>query len=169
MIMSVSGKTPDTARAAFIAENASLIGDVTLKRNSSVWFNAVLRGDSSSIVVGEESNIQDGCILHADEAFPLNVGNHVTVGHAAVLHGCTVGDGCLVGMGAIVLNGAVIGKNCVIGAGALVTGSKVFEEGQLVLGSPAKAVRPLTSDEIANSEKAAAHYAKLAREYAGLS
>ena len=169
MILSVRGKTPDTKHAAFIAENASLIGDVTLKRNSSVWFNAVLRGDSNTIDIGEESNIQDGCVLHADEGYPLVIRKGVTVGHGAVLHGCTIGDGSLVGMGAIVLNGAVIGKNCMIGAGALVTGGKVFEDGQLILGSPAKAVRPLTPEEIEGCGKAAAHYVRLAGEYAVLS
>ena len=165
MILPFNGYTPDTGQAAFVAENASVIGNVSLMKGSSVWFNAVLRGDSSFIEIGEESNIQDGCILHTDEGFPLKIGNGVTVGHSAVLHGCTISDGCLIGMGSIVLNGAVIGKDCMIGAGALVTGGKVFEEGQLILGSPAKAVRHLTSEEIEGLRKATAHYVMLAGEY----
>ena len=165
MILSYNNITPDTEGAAFIAGNASVIGDVVLKKNSSVWFGAVLRGDSNIITVGEESNIQDSCVLHADEEFPLTVGKGVTVGHGAVLHGCTVGDGSLIGMGAVVLNGAVIGKGCMVGAGALLTGGKIFEEGWLILGSPAKAVRPLTPEEAEGLKKAAAHYVRLAEEY----
>ncbi len=165
MILPFNGQVPDTVQAAFVAENASVIGNVSLQKGSSVWFNAVLRGDSNTIEIGEESNIQDGCILHADEDFPLKIGNGVTVGHGAILHGCTISDGCLVGMGSIVLNGAVIGKNCMVGAGALVTGGKIFDEGQLILGSPAKAVRPLTPEEIEDCRKAAAHYAELAKKY----
>ena len=166
MIISYRGKTPQTGQAAFVAENAAVTGDVTLGKDSSVWFSAVIRGDGPHIEIGERSNIQDGCVLHADPGYPLTVGIRVTVGHGAILHGCEVGDGSLIGMGAIVLNGARIGKNCIVGAGALVTGGKEFEDGMLILGSPAKAVRRLTPVEIASNLSSAKHYAEQAKEYA---
>lgn len=166
MIISYHGKTPDIERAAFIADSAAVTGDVTLGKDSSVWFSAVIRGDGPHIDIGEESNIQDGCVLHADPGFPLTVGRSVTVGHGAILHGCTVGDSTLIGMGAIVLNGVVIGNNCIVGAGALVTGGKVFEDGMMILGSPAKAVRRLTEDELARLKLPAEHYVQQAKEYA---
>ena len=166
MIIPYGGRTPDTEKAAFVAETAVLTGDVTLQKDSSVWFGAVIRGDGPHIEIGTESNIQDNCVLHADEGFPLAVGAGVTVGHGAILHGCTIGDGSLIGMGAMILNGAVIGKNCIVGAGALVTSGKVFEDGSLILGSPAKAVKQLTPDEIAGIKKSSAHYVEQAKEYA---
>ncbi|MBR3749649.1 MAG: gamma carbonic anhydrase family protein [Firmicutes bacterium] len=166
MIISYHGKTPQTGQAAFVAENAAITGDVTLGKDSSVWFSAVIRGDGPHIEIGERSNIQDGCVLHADPGYPLMVGSRVTIGHGAILHGCTVGDGSLIGMGAIVLNGAKIGKNCIVGAGALVTGGKEFEDGMLILGSPAKAVRRLTPVEIASNLSSAKHYVEQAKEYA---
>ena len=166
MIISYHGKTPETGLAAFVAENAAVTGDVTLGKDSSVWFSAVIRGDGPHIEIGERSNIQDGCVLHADPGYPLTVGSRVTVGHGAILHGCAVGDGSLIGMGAIVLNGAKIGKNCIVGAGALVTGGKEFEDGMLILGSPAKAVRRLTPVEIASNLSSAKHYVEQAKEYA---
>ncbi len=166
MIISYHGKTPQTGQAAFVAENAAVTGDVTLGKDSSVWFSAVIRGDGPHIEIGERSNIQDGCVLHADPGYPLTVGGRVTVGHGAILHGCEVGDGSLIGMGAIVLNGAKIGKNCIVGAGALVTGGKEFEDGMLILGSPAKAVRRLTPVEIASNLSSAKHYVEQAKEYA---
>ena len=166
MIISYHGKTPETGQAAFVAENAAVTGDVTLGKDSSVWFSAVIRGDGPHIEIGERSNIQDCCVLHADPGYPLTVGSRVTVGHGAILHGCEVGDGSLIGMGAIVLNGAKIGKNCIVGAGALVTGGKEFEDGMLILGSPAKAVRRLTPVEIASNLSSAKHYVEQAKEYA---
>ena len=166
MIISYHGKTPQTGPAAFVAANAAVTGDGTLGRDSSVWFSAVIRGDGPPIRIGERSNIQDGCVLHADPGYPLTVGSSVTVGHGAILHGCTIGDGTLIGMGAIVLNGAKIGNNCIVGAGALVTGGKEFEDGTLILGSPAKAVRRLTEEEIASSLNSAEHYVLQAKEYA---
>ena len=166
MIISYHGKTPEAGQAAFVAENAAVTGDVTLGKDSSVWFSAVIRGDGPHIEIGERSNIQDGCVLHADPGYPLTVGGRVTVGHGAILHGCEVGDGSLIGMGAIVLNGAKIGKNCIVGAGALVTGGKEFEDGMLILGSPAKAVRRLTPVEIASNLSSAKHYVEQAKEYA---
>ena len=165
MILEYKGKAPDIEKAAFVAENAVVTGDVTLQQDSSVWFGAVIRGDGPHIEIGERSNIQDGCVLHADPGYPLTVGSKVTVGHGAILHGCTVGDGSLVGMGAIVLNGAKIGKNCIVGAGALVTGGKEFGDGNLIVGSPAKAVRKLTPVEIASNLSSAKHYVEQAKEY----
>ncbi|MEE4278056.1 MAG: gamma carbonic anhydrase family protein [Halieaceae bacterium] len=130
----------------FVAPNAAVIGRVTLQPESSVWFSCVLRGDVESIEVGEGSNVQDGAVIHADPGFPTRIGRNVTVGHSAMLHGCTVGDGSLVGIGAVVLNGAVIGRGCLIGANALVTEGMQIPDGSLVLGSPA-AVRKTLSDE----------------------
>ncbi|MDP6375531.1 MAG: gamma carbonic anhydrase family protein [Pseudomonadales bacterium] len=132
----------------FIADSASVIGSVTLKHNASVWCNAVIRGDKEPIVVGEGSNVQDCAILHTDPGFALVVGDNVTVGHQVVLHGCTVGEGSLIGMGAIVLNGARIGRNCVIGANALVTEGKEIPDNSMVLGSPGKVVKTLTDEEM---------------------
>ena len=131
----------------FIAPNAAVIGNVTLHNNTSVWFSCVLRGDAERIEVGEGSNIQDGTVMHADPGFPMVVGKNVTVGHNAMLHGCSVGDGSLVGIGAIVLNGAVIGKGCLIGANALVTEGTEIPDGSLVLGSPAKIKSQLSEEQ----------------------
>src|ERR1700760_320070 len=125
----------------WIAPNATVIGRVTLKRNASVWFGAVLRGDNEPIVVGEESNVQDGCVLHTDAGTPLTIGKAVTVGHLAMLHGCTIGDNSLIGIGAVVLNGARIGKNCLIGAKALIPEGKEIPDGSLVVGAPGRVIR----------------------------
>ncbi len=131
----------------FIAPNAAVIGDVTLHENVSIWFSCVLRGDSECIEVGANSNIQDGTVLHADPGFPMIVGENVTVGHNAMLHGCTIGDGSLVGINAVVLNGAQVGKGCLIGANALVTEGMVIPDGSMVLGSPAK-IKSTLPDEV---------------------
>ncbi len=131
----------------WIAPTATLIGRVTIKKNASVWYGAVLRGDADSITIGENSNVQDGAILHADPGYPLTVGDSVVIGHMAMLHGCTIGDGCVIGIGAIILNGAKIGKNCLIGAGALVTGGKDIPDESVVMGSPGRIVRQLTDDD----------------------
>ena len=165
MIIPYKGKTPEVEEAAFVADNAVISGDVTLRKNSSVWFGAVIRGDGPHTDIGEETNIQDGCILHADPGCPLIVGKGVTVGHAAILHGCQIGDSSLIGMGAILLDGSVIGKNCIVGANSLVTGGKVFEDGMLILGSPAKAVRKVTEAEIAHNRASAAEYVEKGGEY----
>jgi len=144
--------------SVWIAEGAVVVGDVTLAENVSVWFTAVLRGDTESLTVGANSNIQDGAVCHADPGFPLIIGEGVTVGHRAIVHGATVGDDSLIGMGAIVLNGATIGDNCIVGAGALVTQNKDFPDNSLILGSPAKVVRALTEDEIAANRRSATEY-----------
>ena len=145
--------------AYYILKGAVVSGDVELGENVSVWHNAVLRGDSGKITVGENTNIQDLCILHEK----TTVGKNCTVGHGAILHGCTVGDGCLIGMGAIVLNGAVLEEGCLVGAGALVTGKTVAPRGSVLLGSPAKIVKTLTDEEIAAQTESAMHYVTLAQ------
>jgi len=148
---------PDTGEY-WIAPNATVIGDVTLKKNASVWFGAVLRGDNDPIVVGENSNIQDNSVLHTDTGSPLLIGDNVTVGHMVMLHGCTIGDGSLIGIGAIVLNSAKIGRNCIVGAGALITEGKEFPDNSMILGSPAKVVRTLTDEQAGAFAAGALHY-----------
>lgn len=156
---------PQVHPSAFVADTARVIGRVTLAEDSSVWFGAVLRGDTDPITVGRGSNIQDGSVLHADIGVPLTIGEYVTVGHQVMLHGCTIGDESLIGIGAIVLNGARIGRHCLVGAGALVTEGKVFPDGSLILGSPAKVVRPLTPQEIEGLRQSARHYIENARRF----
>ena len=154
---------------AWVADNAQVIGDVTLAENASIWFGVVARGDTSTISVGRGSNIQDNSVLHADHGMPLVIGENVTVGHQVMLHGCTVGDGSLIGIGAIVLNGAKIGKHCLVGAGALVTEGKEFPDGSMIIGSPAKAVRQLSPEQIEGLKMSAQHYVSNAARYkAGL-
>ncbi|HCS29118.1 MAG TPA: gamma carbonic anhydrase family protein [Spongiibacteraceae bacterium] len=142
----------------FIAHNATVIGNVTLSELVSIWFNVVVRGDAEKISIGARSNIQDASVLHADPGFPLQIGEDVTVGHKAMLHGCTIGDGSLIGINAVVLNGAKIGKGCLIGANALVTEGTEIPDGSMVLGSPAKIKRALSDDEQAALKMSAAHY-----------
>ena len=149
----------------FIAPSAAIIGDVTLKRGASVWFGAVLRGDNDRIEVGEMSNIQDGAILHTDPGIPLIVGDRVTVGHRAMLHGCRIGDNTLIGIGSTILNHATIGSNCIVGAHALVTEGKEFPDGSLIFGSPSTLVRSLRADEIESLKTAADVYVKNSRRY----
>lgn len=157
---------PALGPGAWVAPSADLIGDVRLGNRCSVWFGAVIRADNTPIVIGDESNIQDGAIGHSDPGAPLTIGARVTVGHQAILHGCTIGDGALVGLGARVLNGAVIGERCLVGAGALVTEGKSFEPGMLIVGSPARVLRPLGDQELAMLELSAAHYVEKAAHYA---
>lgn len=154
-----------THPSAFIAPGAIVIGDVTLGAGVSVWFNAVLRGESESLRIGAGSNIQDGAICHADPGLPLIIGEGVTIGHRAIAHGATIGDNSLIGMGAIVMNGARIGSQCLVGAGALVTEGKVFRERSLILGSPARVIRAVTDDEIAMMRRTAADYVVKARAF----
>jgi carbonic anhydrase/acetyltransferase-like protein (isoleucine patch superfamily) len=142
----------------WIAPNAVVIGHVILKKNASIWFGAVLRGDNDPITIGENSNVQDNSVLHTDAGSPLIIGDNVTVGHNVTLHGCQIGDGSLIGMGAIVLDGARIGRNCLVGAGALVTERKEIAPNSMVLGSPARVVRELTPEEVAGLSKGAPHY-----------
>ena len=149
---------PSLHPETFVAEDASVIGDVALEQGVSVWPQAVLRGDNEPIRIGQHSNVQEGAVLHADPGFALTVGRGVTIGHQAMLHGCTISDGALIGIQAVILNGAVIGKNCLVGAGAIVTEGKVFPDNSLILGAPAKVVRELTPQAIAAMQRNAAEY-----------
>ena len=158
--------TPRLAEGAWMAPSADLIGDVRLGPRASVWFGAVIRADNTPIVVGEESNIQDGAVCHSDPGFPLTIGARVTVGHQAILHGCTIADDCLIGMGARILNGAVIESECIVGAGALITEGKRFPSGSLIVGAPARVVRQVTDEEKQMLRVSAAHYAEKATGYA---
>jgi carbonic anhydrase/acetyltransferase-like protein (isoleucine patch superfamily) len=157
---------PTLAAGAWAAPSADLIGDVRLGTRASIWFGAVIRADNTPILIGADSNVQDGAVGHSDPGAPLTIGARVTVGHQAILHGCTIGDQALVGMGARVLNGAVIGANSLVGAGALVTEGKCFEAGMLIVGVPARAIRPLREQEIAALALSAEHYALKAAQYA---
>ena len=159
---------PRLAEGAWTAPSADLIGDVRLGPRASVWFGAVIRADNTPIVVGEESNIQDGAVCHSDPGFPLTIGAQVTVGHQAILHGCTIADDCLIGMGGRILNGAVIEPECIVGAGALITEGKRFESGSLIVGAPARVVRQVTDEERQMLRVSAAHYANKAQRYAAV-
>ena len=168
-LYSIGEFEPRLGEGAWAAPSADLIGDVRLGRRASVWFGAVLRGDNTPLILGEETNFQDGSVGHSDEDFPLTIGARVTVGHQAILHGCTVADDCLIGMGARILNGATIEPECIVGAGALVTEGKRFERGSLIVGAPARVVRQVTDDERTLLRQSAAHYAeKAARDAAEL-
>jgi carbonic anhydrase/acetyltransferase-like protein (isoleucine patch superfamily) len=158
--------SPTLAAGAWAAPSADLIGDVRLAERASVWFGAVIRADNTPILIGEESNLQDGAIGHSDPGAPLTIGARVTIGHQAIVHGCTISDHCLIGMGARILNGAVIGPECLVGAGALITEGKSFEGGSLIVGVPARVVRPLTDEEKVAIRVSAAHYAEKAVRYA---
>jgi carbonic anhydrase/acetyltransferase-like protein (isoleucine patch superfamily) len=162
----IGGAAPQLGEAAWAAPSADLIGDVRLSARASVWFGAVIRADNTPILLGEDSNFQDGAIGHSDPGAPLTIGARVTVGHQAILHGCTISDDCLVGMGARILNGAFLGPECLVGAGALVTEGKRFEEGGLIVGSPARLVRPLSEAEKQALRVSAAHYVEKAARYA---
>ena len=162
----IDGLAPSFSEGAWAAPSADLIGDVRLGPRASVWFGAVIRADNTPIIIGAESNVQDGAVGHSDPGAPLMIGDGVTIGHQAILHGCTVHDGALIGMGARVLNGAVIGARCLVGAGALVTEGKIFEPQMLIVGSPARAIRALTEHEVAALAVSAAHYADKAAHYA---
>lgn len=164
-IFRIQDHTPEVHPSAYVAESADVIGQVTLSEGSSVWSHVTLRGDNEPIVLGLRSNVQESAVLHTDIGFPLTIGADVTVGHQAMLHGCTVGDGSLIGIQAVVLNGARIGKNCLVAAGALVTEGKVFEDGMLIMGSPAKAVRPLNDVDLARMHMGTALYVTKAQQY----
>jgi carbonic anhydrase/acetyltransferase-like protein (isoleucine patch superfamily) len=162
---SLGDLTPHIDPSAFIAAEATVIGAATLQAGASIWPGAVIRADNEPIAVGEQSNIQEGAVLHVDKGKPLTIGRQVTVGHQAMLHGCTIEDGSLIGIQAVVLNGAVIRRNSLVGAGALVTEGKTFPERSLILGAPAKAVRTLSDEEVAALQRSAADYAERAGHY----
>lgn len=164
-VYELDGQAPKLGPGAWVADSAQVIGKVTLEENASVWFGTVVRGDTEHLYIGRRSNVQDGSVLHADAGVPLHIGEEVTVGHKVMLHGCTVGDGSLIGIGAVVLNHARIGKNCLVGAGALVTEGKEFPDGSMILGSPAKAVKQLSPEQIAGLRRIAQHYVDNAALY----
>ena len=156
---------PTIPASAYVAPEATIIGNVILGENASVWPGVVIRGDNDSITIGNGSNVQDGAVMHTDRGFPLTVGHNVTIGHQVTLHGCTIGDGSLVGIQAVVMNGAVIGKDCLVGAGALVPEGKTYGERKLILGSPAKVIRELTDEDIEKMHSAAPGYVRRQEMY----
>lgn len=161
----IGAKAPQIDASAWIAPNAMVIGDVRLAANSSVWWNCVLRGDNDPITIGTNSNVQDGSILHTDEGIPLTIGNNVTVGHMVMLHGCTIGDGSLIGIQSVVLNRSVIGKDCLVGAGSIVTEGKSFPDRSMILGSPAKVVRELSEENASRLSMSAESYVQRGQDY----
>jgi carbonic anhydrase/acetyltransferase-like protein (isoleucine patch superfamily) len=168
-IYRLDDETPRIAPTAWVADSAQVMGHVELQEGASVWFGCVLRGDNELLQVGSRSNIQDGSVVHSDPGFPLTLGADVTVGHQVMLHGCSIGEGTLIGIQSVILNGARIGAHSLVGAGSLVTEGKEFPPGSLIVGRPAKVVRPLTDEEIAKLVKTAAHYVDNARRFrAGL-
>lgn len=157
--------TPDIHPSAYVTESANVIGKVRIEANASVWFGVTIRGDNELITIGEGSNVQENSVLHTDPGMPLTIGKNVTVGHQAMLHGCTVGEGSLIGIQAVVLNGAKIGRNCLVGAGALVTEGKEFPDNSLIIGAPAKAVRTLSEDDVARMQRGTQTYVARAQAY----
>lgn len=165
-IYELDGYSPSLTDSTWVADSAQVIGRVELAEEVSIWFGAIIRGDQPEYVrIARGTNIQDACVLHSDPGQPLSVGAHVTVGHRAVLHGCTIGDGSLIGIGAVVLNGARIGKHCLVGAGALVTEHKEFPDGSLIVGSPAAVKRTMSAEQIAVLRESAEHYIANARRF----
>ena len=168
-IYRLDDRAPRIHASAWVADGATVIGEVELEEESSVWHGAILRGDSALIRLGKRSNVQDGSVIHADEGIPATIGDGVTIGHLVMLHGCTIGDGTLVGIGAVILNHARIGRNCLVGARALVTEGKEFPDGSLIVGSPAVAVRSLSAAQVERVNLAATHYVDNAKRFrAGL-
>lgn len=166
-VFALDGVTPSLPEGGcFIAHNATVLGNVKIADDAGIWFGAVLRGDNESIRIGRGSNIQDLCVLHTDPGFPLTIGEGCTIGHRAILHGCTIGDHTLIGMGATVLNGARIGRHCLVGAGTLVTEGKEIPDNSLVIGAPGRVARVLTNEEIVRLHRSAEHYAANARRFA---
>jgi carbonic anhydrase/acetyltransferase-like protein (isoleucine patch superfamily) len=157
--------SPQLAPSAWVADSAQVIGRVRLAEGSSVWYGAVLRGDNDWITIGARSNVQDGTVMHTDMGFPLTIGEDVTIGHQVMLHGCTIGDGSLIGIQAVVLNGAKIGRNCLVGAGAVVTEGKAFPDNSLILGTPAKVVREISPEQAARLKHGALHYVENAQRH----
>jgi carbonic anhydrase/acetyltransferase-like protein (isoleucine patch superfamily) len=166
-IYQLEDDVPQIAPSAWVADTATVIGRVVMDEGASVWYGAVLRGDNDAIRLGRNTNVQDGSVLHTDEGMPLTLGDNVTVGHQAMLHGCSIGDGTLIGIQAVVLNGAKIGRHCIVGAGALVTEGKEFPDGSLIVGSPAKAVRMLKPEQLDMLAHLAAHYVEQTRRHRG--
>jgi carbonic anhydrase/acetyltransferase-like protein (isoleucine patch superfamily) len=166
-IYQLEDQVPQIAASAWVADSASVIGRVRMDDGANVWYGAVLRGDNDLIHLGRNTNVQDGSVLHTDHGFPLTLGDHVTVGHQVMLHGCSIGDGTLIGIQAVVLNGAKIGRNCIVGAGALVTEGKEFPDGSLIVGAPAKRLRPLRPEQLEMLAHLAEHYVEQTRRHRG--
>lgn len=164
-IYALGDKTPRFGESCWVAHNATVVGAVEAGRNVNIWYNVAIRGDNDPITIGDNTNIQDGSILHTDDGVPLHIGADVTVGHMAMLHGCTIGDGSLIGINAVVLNRAVVGKNCIIGAKSLIPEGKVIPDRSLVVGSPGRVIRELSDADIAALKANAAHYVANARRY----
>lgn len=152
--------TPEIDASAYVTDSANVIGKARVEAHASIWFDVTIRGDNELITISENSNVQEGCVLHTDPGFPLTVGKNVTIGHQAMLHGCIIGEGSLIGIQSVILNGAKIGKNCLVGAGALVTEGKEFPDNSLIIGSPAKAVRTLSEEDIARMHRNTDNYVK---------
>lgn len=165
MIKKFKDKMPKLNDEVYISETAVVIGDVTLKKNVNIWFGAVLRGDEAPISIGENTNIQENCVIHVDYGNNVIIGEGCTIGHGAIIHGCNIKNNVLIGMGAIILNGAKIGNNSIVGAGSLVTQNKEFEDGVLILGSPAKVIRKLTDEEIKENKEACLNYLVISKEF----
>ncbi|OOM13559.1 gamma carbonic anhydrase family protein [Clostridium saccharobutylicum] len=164
MIKSFMNKKPTLEEEIYVSETSVIIGDVTLRKKSNVWFGAVIRGDEESIVIGERTNIQENSVLHVDKTHNIEIGDGCTIGHGAIIHGCKIGSNTLIGMGSIILNGAKIGNNTIVGAGSLVTQNKEFDDGVLIIGNPARAVRKLTEEEIKGNKNACLNYIELSSE-----
>jgi len=165
MIYAYKEHTPDVKQAAFVAESAEIAGEVYAEQDSSFWFHVSVRGDLAPVYIGKGSNIQDNTVLHVADDLPVKIGENVTIGHNAIIHACSIGDNCLIGMGAIVLDGAEIGKESIVGAGALVTQHKKFPPHSLLIGSPAKVARELTQEEVDSIRRNSTEYIELAKEY----
>jgi len=164
-IYQLNDRVPVIPKSCYIAEEAVIIGDVVLGERVNIWFGAVLRGDNEPIVIGDDSNVQENCVLHTDPGAPLTIGRNVTIGHQVMLHGCTIGDGSLIGIQAVVLNKSVIGKDCLVGAGAVVTENKSFPDRSVIFGSPAKVVRELNEENAARLAGSAASYVTRGQNY----
>lgn len=164
-IFQIDEHRPYIHPSAFVAQDSTVIGKVVLREGTSVWPQAVLRGDNECIEIGEGSNVQEGAVLHTDPGYPMNIGDNVTIGHQAMLHGCSVGEGSLIGIQAVILNGAVIGRNCLVGAGAVITEGKVFPDNSLIIGAPAKVLRELSSEAIADMHSNTANYVERAKRF----
>ncbi len=165
MLKEFNNKKPIIDKSCYISESVDIIGEVVIEKNVNIWFGTRIRGDMNKIHIGENSNIQENSVVHVDSHCETNIGKNVTIGHGAIIHGCIISENVLVGMGSIILNGAKIGKNTIIGAGSLVPQGKEYEEGVLILGSPAKVIRKLTEDEIKSIEKSANNYVELSKKY----
>lgn len=165
MVIMYKSYIPKISNTTFIAANSTIIGRCTIEDNSSVWFNATIRADVNEIVIGKNVNIQDGSVIHCDHEYAVSIADNVTIGHNVIIHGCSIGSNCIIGMGSVILDGAIIGKNCIIGANSLITSGKKIPDGSLVMGSPAKAVRELSFEEIEGISKSVAGYVALSKEY----